>query len=225
MPLYITQSTELLNLPIQTVANDNDFVVMVDVDGTPYKITKADLLADLLNALGLAAVDLDFSTDGDTNGLFYYLGTSKGTTAWSNPSANNSIIVSASYSESGNPISLVDRQNSEWFSNNVANSWVGFQIQAGKLKCNHYSIKTRANNPDYYPRNWILKASNDGINWTVLDTQTDNTALNSVSQWLSLPVISTMSYSYFQLLQNGLDSSNSNYFCLGEVELYGTYYP
>lgn len=226
MPLYITESIELSNLPIQTLANDNDFVVMIDgVNGILYKITKADLLADLLNAVGLAAIDLNFSSDGDTNGLFYYLGTSKGAAAWSNPSVNNSIIVRASYTESGNPISLVDRANSEWFSNNIANSWVGFQIQTGKFKCNYYSIKTRANNPDYYPRNWILQASNDGINWTILDTQIDNTALDSISQWLSLPVISTTSYSYFQLLQNGLDSSNSNYLCLGEVEIYGTYYP
>ena len=208
---------------VKTVAEDSDYLIMQSPDtGETYRITKADLFAGLVPSSNIA--NLVFSSNGDSNGLFYYLGTNKATTVWSSPSGNN-LIVTASSTESGNPISLVDRENSEWFSAAVANSWVSFYIQVGKLKCNYYSIKTRANNTDYYPRNWILKASNDGTNWNILDTQSNNTALNSVSQWLSLPVVSTTPYSYFQLLQNGLDSSDSNYFCLGEIELYGEFIP
>ncbi|MEH1874127.1 hypothetical protein [Nostoc sp.] len=209
----------------QTTAKDTDYLVLQDPDsGLTYKITKANLLASSSNGNNSSNQhSLTFANNGDSNGLFYYLGTNKGLSVWSNP-AGNILTVVASSTESGNAISLVDRQNSEWFSHPVANSWVSFGLVSGKLLCNYYSICSRANNTDYYPRNWALQGSNDNTTWIDLDVQINNQSLNSVSQWLSLPVNSNTSYSNFRLLQNGLDSSNADYFCLGEVELYGLYF-
>ena len=208
----------------QTTAKDTDYLVLQDPDsGLTYKITKANLLAGSSNGNNSSNQhSLAFANNGDSNGLFYYLGTSKGLSAWSNP-AGNTLTVTASSTELGNPISLVDRQNSEWFSHPVANSWVSFGLVSGKLLCNYYSIRSRATNTDYYPRNWALQGSNDNTTWIDLDVQINNQSLNSVSQWLSLPVNSNTSYSSFRLIQNGLDSSSTDYFCLGEVELYGLY--
>ncbi|MEH1853443.1 MAG: discoidin domain-containing protein [Nostoc sp.] len=228
MPLFRQQDASGLVLPVETrtTAIDGDYVFMIDAStNIPYRITKANLLAGLSSGgSGGSNVSLNYVSDGDTNGLFYYLGSSKKTTAWVNPSGGG-VIISASSTESGVLSSLTDRASSEWFSNINANNWVQFQLVSCKLQCSKYSIKTRANNVDYYPRNWQLQGSNDGTTWDVIDSQVNNTALNSVSQWLTLSVTSTTAYSYFRILQNGNDSSGTGYLCLGEVELYGTYSP
>ncbi|MEH2392605.1 MAG: discoidin domain-containing protein [Nostoc sp.] len=198
---------------------DGDYVLMVASDGTLYKILKADFLSTGTTNL---EINLNYASDGDTNGLFYYLGTNAKTTDWSNPTGNG-VLISASSTENGSLSSLVDRVSSQWFSNINANNYVQFQLTNCKLKPTKYSIKTRSNNADYYPRNWQLLGSNDGINWDVVDEQINNNTLSSISQWLTIPVSTTTKYSYFRLLQNGADSSGAGYLCLGEVELYGFY--
>ncbi|MEH1771702.1 hypothetical protein, partial [Nostoc sp.] len=219
---------------VKTVAASGDYFIGIDSSGELYKISKANLLAGLSSEgggdnsggeNGNNGITLTFTSNGDSEGLFYYLGTSGLTTTWSNPVAGSSLIVTASTTEGGTVASLSDRIASEWYSNIAANNWVKYQITTGKLICNHYSIRSRSNNVDYYPRNWQLQGSNDGTNWAVLDEQVNNTDISSVSQWLSLPVTPTTAYSYFRLLQNGIDSSGVGYLCLGEVELYGEYIP
>ncbi|MEH2322051.1 MAG: hypothetical protein V7K32_00310 [Nostoc sp.] len=210
----------------KSIARDDDFLIMQNPEtGETYKITKGNLFAGFSGSGDGSSNNrhsLNFVSNGDASGLFYYLGTNKGTSNWINP-AGTSVNVTASSTEAGNPTSLIDRQGSEWFSHPIANSWVSFAITSGKLLCNYYSIRSRATNTDYYPRNWKLQGSNDGATWIDLDIQVNNETLNAVSQWLSLPVSSNTSYSNFRIIQNGLDSSNADYFCLGEFELYGSY--
>ncbi|QHG15809.1 discoidin domain-containing protein [Nostoc sp. ATCC 53789] len=212
----------------KTSAEDTDlFVLQNPTTGETYSITKADLFSGLSSGGGSGTDEtaLTYSSNGDDNGLFYYLGTNGKTTFWVNPATTSALIVTASSTEGGSPVGLSDRSASEYYSNISANNWIKYQIDTGKkLKCNYYSIRSRANNVDYYPRNWILQGSNDGSTWTDLDTQVNNTTISSISQWLSLPVTSTTAYSYFRLLQNGVDSSGVGYLCLGEIELYGLYY-
>jgi hypothetical protein len=162
----------------------------------------------------------NFVSNGDANGTFYYLGTNLGVSAWSNPSGNQ-LTVTASSVAYGNVGQLTDRSSSDFWTSPSGGSWIEFNLGTYGLTCNYYSIKSRALNTDYYPRNWKLQGSNDGNTWTTLDTQSNNVSLNAVDQWLSLPVLSSVSYSYFKLLQTGVDSSGADYFCLGEIELYG----
>ena len=222
---------------IKTVAANNDYFIGIDVDGLLYRISKADLLAGLTSSSGSggsgsggsgsgssgsSGSSRTFANSGDNNGLFYYLGTSLGTLPWSNPSGNG-LIISASAVESGTLSLLVDKQGSQFWTPSVANNWVSFSLTKGKLTCNYYSIKSRISDVDYYPRNWKLQGSNDNSSWTDLDTQTNNASLNSIDQWLSLPVTTADSYSSFRLLTTGVNSSNYYHLCLGKVELYGLY--
>ncbi|MEH1801386.1 MAG: discoidin domain-containing protein [Nostoc sp.] len=218
---------------IKTVAESGDYFIGIGGDGIPYKITKTDLLAGLSNGgddsnsgdnSGSSSTNttLNFVSSGDNKGLFYYLGTNKLTSPWNNPSID-SLNITASAVENGTVSLLVDRQDSEFWTPSVVNNWVSFHLTTGKLICNYYSIKTRKANVDYYPRNWKLQGSNDGSTWNDLDNQINNTNLTAISQWLSLPVTTSVSYSYFRLLTTGANSSGYYHLCLGEVELYGSY--
>lgn len=215
--------TQIKDYPEEATAEAEDFVLMQNpITAKTYKITITNFLKNLPSngTSGASSVNLTFATAGDTNGLFYYLGTEKLTKPWANPTTKG-LSLNASSVENGSVISLVNRDESQFYTSNTPNSWVSFNIE-NKLKCNYYSIRAR-NNTAYYPRNWKLQGSNDGNTWIDLDTQINNTVLSSASQWLSLPVISSEAYSWFRILNYGIDSEGHNYFTLGEVELYGQY--
>lgn len=224
MPLFPSGNGLQMPTNIKTIADSADYFIGIDSTGTLFKIAKSDLFASFSSETGNSPSDINltFATSGDTNGIFYYLGTARKTQDWVNPT-NIGLLVSASSIEHGSVASLVNRDESEFYTGNLPNSWVSFNIAiAGKLKCNYYSIRVR-NSTAYYPRNWKLQGSNDGSTWNDLDIQTNNIILNTASQWLSIPLSSPTAYSVFRILNYGVDSEGSNYFCLGEVELYGSF--
>lgn len=220
---------------IKTVAANTDYFIGIDVDGLLYQISKADLLAGLSSGgssggssgSGSNGMDfqLSFVSAGDSNGVFYYIGTTENTLPWVSPTSKG-LIVNASSIGSGSLGDLVNRNNSSFYTNSEVNSFVSFFLGGTrKLKCNYYCIETRADSSDYYPRSWKLQASNDGNTWIDLDTQVNNTILNSVNQWLALPVSSSVAYSYFRICTTGDNSAGYRHLVLGEVELYGAYTP
>ncbi|WP_373525089.1 hypothetical protein [Nostoc sp.] len=217
--------TQIKDFPIKTTAENGDFLTLQNpTTGLTYSIQMSDFLKGVTTGSPTppASTNLTYATSGDTNGLFYYLGTEKKTQSWVNP-INKGLIVSASSVASGSLESLVNRDESQFYTSNSPNSWVSFSTGSGKLKSNGYSIRVRNSNL-YYPRNWKLRGSNDnGSSWADLDIQANNTTLDTASEWLFLPVTPSISYSLFQILNYGLDSEGHNYFCLGEVELYGEY--
>lgn len=79
----ITQVPSGIPELIKTTAPNTDYVLMVDAQANPYKITKANLLAGLSSGgsdtgsststgTGTGKA-LTYSNNGDTNGVFYYL--------------------------------------------------------------------------------------------------------------------------------------------------------
>ena len=225
--------TQLKDVAIEkTSADDGDYLVLQNpATKETYKITKANFLKGVTTSSsnssgssGSNGVARNYVSNGDANGVFYYLGTIFGNTTWSNPANTNRLTVSASSVESGTVESLTDRSDSTFYSNINAGNWVQFSLGSSKLKCNYYSIKTRNTSDGYFPRNWKLQGSNDGSSWDDLDIQVNNTSLTNDSQWLSLPVSSAVQYSTFRILSTGVTSSGYNYLVLGEVELYGQFF-
>jgi hypothetical protein len=209
--------------PELTTLADNDLLLIWDNSAS---ITAKVQLSVLKAFLGVTTTttttkELTYASNGDVNGLAYFIGTKKSTVTWQNPH-NNGLIMSASDIAAGTIDSLVDRQPSEFYTSTIDNSWIKLTISSGSLKCKYYSIRNRSNT-DHYLRNWKLQGSNDGSVWVDLDTRINNTTLNSASQWLSFPITTTNFYTQFRLLQNGVNSAGYAYLCLGEIELYGTY--
>ncbi|MBW4425940.1 MAG: discoidin domain-containing protein [Nostoc desertorum CM1-VF14] len=212
--------------PELTLLKDDDSLLVWEEETSTTKKIKASTLKSYIGVVsggGDVGKLLTFNANGDTNGVFYWMGTSEGTEVWSNPS-DKGLIIGASGVGAGSPLSLVDRSDSEFYTANQPNSWISFYLGGKTLKCNYYSLKSRNSSSGFYPRSWKLQGSNDQNNWVDLDSQIDNTTLNGNSQWLSLPVAnSSTRYTSFRILMTSLCSSNSGHLVLGEVELYGTY--
>lgn len=164
---------------------------------------------------------LTYASDGDTNGLFYYLGTNKNTTAFSNPTTAGIIAVTQStYSSYGKPEWLTDRGGDSIHTNNEPNSWVAIDLKTnGTFKCNYYSVKARSENNQNL-RSFEFQGSNDFITWNVLDSKTNQTQISS-DAWVSYPIPLTASYRYFRILQTGLNQNSSNFLVINELEIYG----
>lgn len=169
---------------------------------------------------GGGTVQLDWVSDGDDNGVFYYRGTNNGPSAWSNP--HNSGVISLSASTSfGDIAELVDRQqsaNADWYSDNLANQWMQIDLLTYQLIPNRYTLQ---NTDAYITQNWQFQGSNDAINWTTLDTVTNNNGTSSYD-WLSRTITTTTNFRYFRILMNGFDSNGGQYLTFSEIELYGT---
>lgn len=164
---------------------------------------------------------LTYTSDGDTNGVFYWLGTSYGAGNWVNPyTANRLAITYSSILGGQSPVeSLVDRQPSHFHTVSGpagTNHFIEFDLLSGnKLALNHWTYRSRDNAPQNIPDRLILKVSNDQQNYVDIDDKTITTAQDT---WYSFPISGqTIGYRYLKVFGLG-----SEYFTAGEFEFYGT---
>ncbi|OAB39102.1 hypothetical protein PMSD_03995 [Paenibacillus macquariensis subsp. defensor] len=116
------------------------------------------------------------------------------------------------------------------FDNNIDTNWLVFSdkpwIQYQFADNQAYAITTYSItapiNSDWAPSNWTMQGSNDGTNWTLLDTQ-QNIHFDQSNQKLSFPIANTTTYSYYKF---DLESNNGSPIVeLAEIELFdGTTY-
>ena len=173
----------------------------------------------------LTNVNLNYTSDGDSNDIFYFIGTVNNTTTFTNPqSIANAISIQVNTLSNGTLLNLTDRSVNGLATTDVANSNVTINLGSNRtLLLNKYSIRSR-NIGSTYIRNWKLQGSNDNSTWVDLDTQTNNATITAASGWVSITVTGlTVAYQYFKLVQNGLNASSTNVLNLGELQLYGNY--
>jgi E3 ubiquitin-protein ligase HECTD1 len=209
-----------------TEPSDDDLLLIWDGRTGTTKCVKLTTLKDYFGVAESqpSSVQLNYGFNGDGNGVFYYLGTNGKTSNWSNPHQAGSILISMSSfhdNHHNNPHFLVDRATNQNIATaNVPNSWYKVNLGLISLIPNYYSIRNR-DDAHHGPANWKLQASNDDSNWVDLDVRNNNPL--SQNQWFSAPILNQgIAYKYFRLFQHGLSTSNTNYFCIGEFELYGT---
>ena len=155
-----------------------------------------------------------YVSDGDANGIFYYLGLNGGST-WSNPYPNylqiNSIDIA-----SGMLASLTDRQPSDFYTSNNANRWIEFDLKIYQLKLSYFSYRARnSSDTTYNPNSLIVSGSNDGVNY--INLQTISISPTTQNSWFSTSLVSPSVYRIYRFTQPA-----SSYFTAGEFELYGT---
>jgi hypothetical protein len=184
---------------------------------------------------GGSAATLVYGTDGDPNGMFYWLGTAYGTQSWVNPIGGSLLGGLASTTALGSITMLSDRINSNFYTDPVPNQWVAWDLKSGhNIAVSAYTLRARNVAPDHLLRNWVLEGTNtvsafdvaglNGASWTAIDTRSADTTLAANSQYYTLMVNgSTAPYQYLRLRQTGLNSTSSNYLTLGKIEFYGSY--
>ena len=219
-------SKKISDFPRITARNDNDFLVIEDAATGAYKSIKvSDFIADLSSGSSENRTQLTYVSSGDTNGVFYYIGTNKNTETWSNPvnASRISITQSSAYdSNHTNIAGLVDRENTINFcSANVGDFYFDIDLKADKnLILEAYSLKGRdwaAN----HPRNWKIQGSNGNDIWNDLDNKSGITSINQNTWYTASISASSTAYRFFRFLSTGASSSGDNVICLGEIELYG----
>lgn len=171
----------------------------------------------------ISTADFTWISNGDTNGIFYFIGQNFGRGTWSNP-VSSRVTGSVSGTYAGTIADVTDRSAGQMITNNAVSSWLKWDFGASKLRITDYSLRGRLDNGGAAsPRNWKLQGSNDNSNWTDLDEQIDNPIFSGQGIWTHLVVSNlTGSWRYVRLLQTGLNNEGDYYLTASEIEFYGT---
>lgn len=168
---------------------------------------------------------LTYSSFGDTNGLFSYLGTNKNTTTWVNPTPSKVIITnSGAVGTSGQEV-LTDRSAS-FIANSGNQTGVSVKFQLLNdvvFTLKRYVLREVANPGESFPTQWRLDGSSDDTYWVTLHTQ--NTTYNWVANnynFLS-PLLSDnlTAYDFYRIVSIAADTGGSYRLQFAEVEFYG----
>ncbi|MEK8129999.1 GH92 family glycosyl hydrolase [Paenibacillus filicis] len=97
--------------------------------------------------------------------------------------------------------------------------WIQYDFTKGKEKVYMYTLTSSTNNSNTDPASWTLKGSNDGKNWTLLDTRTDE-KFPWRQQTRAFPISSEAEYASYRLeiTANGGGATTS----LAEIEFLGS---
>jgi hypothetical protein len=177
--------------------------------------------------------------DGDTNGLFYWLGTNRGAQAWANPAgAGGPVVVSVSSSNPYDfngpwvvPSEVTGRNgrgaHEEWASTQTPGQWIKWDLGAAhRMEVSQYALQRYADfSPTQQVAHWKLQGSNNNVDWTDLDSQ-DVAAQDAADAWrtfaLATPVPGAgVGWRYLRLLSTGPNTGGADQFVLSEIEFYG----
>eukprot|EP00347_Sterkiella_histriomuscorum_P013958 403362705 len=188
-------------------------------------------------------IEFHYDHDFDENGALFYLGSYGLKRSWQNPHALGLIHCFASSIGGGKVEDIAGRQVVNCRTLNEPFSFFGIDLGEGRhLVPTCYSIRNR-NSQTHVLMNWHFEASNDKINWIVLDRRiylSDNQNYNqemeqeqkqlqrkgATSTWgIDQQVyneVGANGFRYFRIVQVGKNSSGSDNLTLSGFELYGT---
>jgi hypothetical protein len=171
-----------------------------------------------------------YVSDGDTNGVLYFIGRNLGTTTWTNPfpaSGMSGNVITSPFgtaikeSFSGylagqtDPFGIADRAASHVHIN-ATGHWVKYDFgPTGCLVVTKWNLQNRDNFDDG-ATNVICEGSNDNTSWTSLNQNSSRSATRNV--WAGGTVSDTTGWRYVRIRK----VVDTDYFTIGEIELYGT---
>ncbi len=123
----------------------------------------------MANMNGGGALEFTYDHDFDENGVFFFLGSQGKRKAWTNPHALGMVQCFSTSIGGGKVEDFVGRSLVNCRTLNEPFSFFGVDLGEGRLlvpSC--YSIKNR-NSTTHVMMNWHLEASNNNVNWSLLD--------------------------------------------------------
>jgi len=158
--------------------------------------------------------------DFDTNGVIYALGTAQHTRIYS-PSISG---VTATWGTAG-PASVLEKEDPPVLkcSQDAANEFLTI-VFPNPVKATRYSLRHGFNTPTRLLRNWKLQGRlTNGETFVDIKVHTDDKGLNgdfgTFSWEISAPATG---YREFKILMTGQTSDLNNWFCISDVEFYGS---
>jgi hypothetical protein len=215
----LPEKTRRIPLSSSSEGNEGDHAVDF-VNGFIYFYTQGRWIKWSFLVVGISQV-FAYASDGDSNGVFYYMGTNFGASVWNNPfTLSNLGITSVDNSGGDLKASIVDRVASAYSTATTTNTIV-FDLGINRLCVpSYYSYRYRSDTTTFAPTAWKVQGSNDNVNWTDLDTTTGQTP--SLSGWVSRAITTTVAYRYFRYAMTGNNNNGTTHASIGEFELYGT---
>ncbi len=87
----------------------------------------------------------------------------------------------------------------KWLSNAGSTGWLQFEFSDGlAYSINGYSITSANDSPERTPKDWTLEGSNDGVNWTIVDTRVDEAGWSTFEK-RSYSFTNTAAYRIYRL--------------------------
>lgn len=228
-PLIVFSRIKILGVPVTITASPGERV-KVDIDQTN----------GILNTLDKYTFQAgNFSTYGDTNGLFYMMGTRNGRQAWQSPRTLNQIdliippIASGSIASNNgvnqvNSVRIFDRSVSPDAQMNANNTYMNvFSFKGGRLlnlkdaKFAMNAYHSGAFVYNFYGAKGFTNADeaseiNNTANWTYLGSFTTNTG---VQQYYGPFALNQSVDDFFPYIGYKL-SPSGNYYTIAELEIY-----
>jgi hypothetical protein len=130
-------------------------------------------------------------------------------------------IISAQY-QTGSPageeyVNLIDNNiNTKYLTFN-ASGWIQYQAPASYIVTN-YTITAANDFPERDPLSWTLQGSNNGSNWTTIDTRSNEDFPNRF-QTRAFSFSNSTGYTYYRFNMN---NNSGTVLQLAEIELFGT---
>ncbi|KAK9756671.1 hypothetical protein RND81_01G113800 [Saponaria officinalis] len=177
--------------------------------------------------------ELQYISDGDSNGVLYYAGTSYGEHPWVNPVLSKRISITASspVSRFTDPKVLTSRTyqgtsftGPRFEDGKICSWWIVDVGEDHQLMCNYYTV--RQDGSRAFMRHWNLQGSYDGKNWMNLRVHENDHSICKPGQFASWPVArpeALLPFRFFRVILTGptTDVASPWKFCICFLELYG----
>jgi hypothetical protein len=112
--------------------------------------------------------------------------------------------------------------NTRFSSDNISNSWVGYDFKKRLILPTHYSMRSSGDETGWHhPRSWVIEISPNGTDWQVVDRQDNIETLNGPRK-LFEGTIGGGSFSRFiRVRMTGRDSMKCEYLTFSAFEVFG----
>jgi hypothetical protein len=108
-------------------------------------------------------------------------------------------------------------------SNSSPGQWLLFDLQDMRVVPTHYAIRSYYNRVGaHHLKSWKVEGSSDGVKWTTLDEQTNNSDLNGPFRIHGFAMKQSCRCKLIRLTSTGKDHNGNNYLVISGFELFGT---
>ena len=123
-------------------------------------------------------------TGGRTEGVVSFLGTNNFSCGFQNPAVGRikAVVGASSLWGQSDPATLLSDRLSFFCTRNLTNQWISVDFLDNVILPRAYSIVSfHPILSGYYPRDWVLEGSMDGMGWTTLIKHSGDTSLGKLS--------------------------------------------
>lgn len=170
-------------------------------------------------------VGIEFKYDSNQhfNGIFHNFGKN------SNGIISNDVNITSSadtdYRQPKNVVQYNNSSRDSFYSINMPDQWICFELKNHQLIPSCYEILSSPfPKGNHHPKSWVIEASNDGKNWTIIDEQNNCSYLNDKSVIHCFPIETkdNKSFRYFRFHSTGENWYHYNIIMFHSIEFYGS---